>query len=381
MNSIKNILRGISWIGLFRVVFRVISFVKIAILARLLTPFDFGIFAVASLVLALLEKITETGINVFLIQENKELEEYVNTAWVVSIIRGLMISLLMFFFARIIANFFHIKEAIYLLRLISIVPLLRGFINPAIIKFQKNLQFNKEFYLRSTLVFADLIVCLAVVFITGSVIGLVYGLITSTIFEIVFSFIFIVPRPHLFFDKQQAKTIIFRGKWVNFYGLTDYLFENLDNMVVGRILGTSYLGFYNMAYKISYLPISEVAQVFSTVSFPSYVKMNDNKKQVKDYLIKISLSVLMLTVPAMLALFFWPKQLIGIFLGEKWLEITPVLKILAIFGVLKGYIYSCYSLFLAVKRQNYVSIISFSGLLGLVLTIIPFTVRMGLVGA
>jgi len=262
MNSIKNILRGISWIGLFRVVFRVISFVKIAILARLLTPFDFGIFAVASLVLALLEKITETGINVFLIQENKELEEYVNTAWVVSIIRGLMISLLMFFFARIIANFFHIKEAIYLLRLISIVPLLRGFINPAIIKFQKNLQFNKEFYLRSTLVFADLIVCLAVVFITGSVIGLVYGLITSTIFEIVFSFIFIVPRPHLFFDKQQAKTIIFRGKWVNFYGLTDYLFENLDNMVVGRILGTSYLGFYNMAYKISYLPISEVAQVF-----------------------------------------------------------------------------------------------------------------------
>ena len=73
----------------FRVTTRGIAFVRLSVLARLLDPHMFGLFGIAALVLAFLETITETGINVFLIQHEEPLEKYVDTAWVVSIIRVL----------------------------------------------------------------------------------------------------------------------------------------------------------------------------------------------------------------------------------------------------------------------------------------------------
>ena len=97
MGYFKDTLRGVSWMGGLRLSTRVIAFAKIAILARILTPAQFGLFGIALLVLALLENLTETGINIFLIQEKAKLEKYNDTVWLVSIIRGTLISLTIFF--------------------------------------------------------------------------------------------------------------------------------------------------------------------------------------------------------------------------------------------------------------------------------------------
>ena len=81
--------------GLLRGSVRFDGFIKLAILARILTPSEFGIFGIAALMLAFLEVMTETGINVFLVQEEGKLEEYISTSWLVSIIRGFLISILL----------------------------------------------------------------------------------------------------------------------------------------------------------------------------------------------------------------------------------------------------------------------------------------------
>ena len=95
MGYFQTALRGLSWMGALRVVTRSLALVKIAILARILVPAQFGIYGIATLVLGFLEMLTETGINIFLIQKNKKVDEYVNSAWVVSIVRGFLISFLM----------------------------------------------------------------------------------------------------------------------------------------------------------------------------------------------------------------------------------------------------------------------------------------------
>src|SRR3990167_7344642 len=87
--------KGISWIGILRASTRGITFVRLAILARILSPAQFGVFGIATLVLSLLEIITETGINVFLIQK-KDIKSYINSAWIVSIVRGFIIAIFLF---------------------------------------------------------------------------------------------------------------------------------------------------------------------------------------------------------------------------------------------------------------------------------------------
>src|SRR3989338_7346307 len=124
-----DVFKGISWMGLLRGSTRAITFVRLAILARILTPAQFGVFGIASLMLSFLEIITETGINIFLIQEKKDIREYLNSAWAVSIIRGFLIAFILLASAPFIANFFNSEESIHVIYLIALVPMIRAFIN------------------------------------------------------------------------------------------------------------------------------------------------------------------------------------------------------------------------------------------------------------
>ena len=143
MGYLKDTIKGFSWLLGFRGFSRLMTFLRTAILARILLPSQFGVYGVAVLVLAFLEIITETGINVFLVQLKKEIDEYLDTAWIISIFRGLIVSLLIIFTTPFIVSFFKVPDAQPLLYLVSLVAVIRGFINPSIVKFQKHLEFNK----------------------------------------------------------------------------------------------------------------------------------------------------------------------------------------------------------------------------------------------
>ena len=205
MGYLKDTIRGVSWMGALRASTRGLAFIKIAVLARVLLPEQFGLFGIASLALSFLEIVTETGINVFLIQEQSKLEKFLNTAWVVSIVRGVTISLILLLLAPSLSSFFRSPESLGLLYLISVVPVVRGFINPAIIIFRKDLQFNKEFWLRTALYFSDAIVSVLVAVVTRSPSALIWGLIVGSLVEVYFSHRYIAPRPIFAFDFIKLK--------------------------------------------------------------------------------------------------------------------------------------------------------------------------------
>ena len=142
----KDAVRGFSWIGSFRISSRMISFLRTILIARILSPAQFGVFGITAFVLSFAEIITETGINILLIQEKGNVKSYFNTAFVISVIRGFIISVLILISAPFIANFFNNEDLIPLLQLVSFVPFIRGFINPAVILFLKNLDYKREFY-------------------------------------------------------------------------------------------------------------------------------------------------------------------------------------------------------------------------------------------
>ncbi|MEK6883756.1 MAG: oligosaccharide flippase family protein, partial [Nanoarchaeota archaeon] len=168
MGYFKDTFRGISWMALLRGSTRGLAIVKTIVLARFLSPSQFGLYGIAILVLGLLEILTETGVNVVLIQEEGKTDEYISTAWVVSILRGIFVTLLILVLAPTISSFFSSPTALNLIRFSSLIPLVRGFINPSVVKFQKELKFNKEFWFRSSLFLVDTAFAISLGILTGS---------------------------------------------------------------------------------------------------------------------------------------------------------------------------------------------------------------------
>lgn len=381
MGYFGSTLCGVGWMGAFRASSRAVAFVRVAIVARILTPAEFGLFSIATLVLAFLEILTETGINVFLIQEEGELKNYLNTAWVVSIARGIAISLLLLLVAPYIASFFNSPNAAPLLYLAALVPLIRGFINPSEVIYQKELAFRKEFWFRFAIFSFDSLVAVLATLITKSAIGLIIGLVAGAILELILSFVIFSLRPVIAFEKEKLTHVINRGKWVTAGGVFEYLFYNLDNVVVGRILGSAALALYQNAYRISTLPISEITDVFGKVTFPTYSKISSEKDRLKRAFIKTNLLIALVAIPFGILVSIFAKEIVLVVLGEAWISAAGALRILAIFGAIKAITNHPYSLFLSLKKQEYLTVTTLVGIVGLGVTIVPFVKAWGIIGA
>jgi len=381
MGYFKDTLKGLSWMGFLRVIVRGVSFIRTANLARILMPAQFGVYGIAGLALVFLETVTETGINIFLIQEDEGIEKYLNTAWAVSIVRGLLICLFIILSAPFVSSFFHSPESLDILYLTSIVPFLRGFINPAITKFQKEIMFDREFSFKLPIYLFDASVSVVLSLITKNPSSLIYGLIAGALLEVALSFIYVKPWPKFVFDRVKTRRVISRGKWVTASGIFDYLFQNIDDFSVGRILNQYSLGIYQIAYKISSLPITEISDVATRVTFPVYRKIATDKERLWKAFIKSSLAISALVLPLGLLIFLFPKAIILVVLGDKWIEAVAVLRVLALYGVLRGIFYPMMSVFLAVGKQEYITVSTLAGILGLGITVVPFVNKYGILGA
>jgi O-antigen/teichoic acid export membrane protein len=280
-----------------------------------------------------------------------------------------------------IASFFNSPESKYIIFLIAVVPFIRGFINPAIVQFQKELEFNKEFWFRFTTFSANTVVAIVFGLLTKSASSLVWGLAGSAILEVLISFIFVSPRPKFALELGKARRVISRGKWITAAGLFEYLFSQGDDAVVGRLLDTGSLGLYSVAYKVSTLPVTEIGQVFNKVTFPVYTKILNDKKRLTRAFLKIFVSSSLFVVPFGLILFLFSKQVVLIMLGSQWVQADFIVKILALFGVSRALVKLSFPLFLAAKKQEYVTVVNLFSIVGLVLTIIPFIKNFGVQGA
>ena len=381
MGYFSQVLKGAGWMGGLRASTRVFSYIKVAILARLLTPRQFGLFGIASILLALLETVTETGINVFFLQGEGKIKDYLDTAWVVSILRGIAISLLIIISAPFVATFFNSPESLTLIYFTSLVSFIRGFINPAIISLRKELKFRKEFLIYLTVFSIDALAAIIYAFYTKTAASLVLGMSVSAVAEVVLSFVVIPERPAFRFNAAKAKKIVKRGKYVTIAQSTSLAYNQGDDIFVGRLLNTQALGLYQIAYKFSTLPLTEIAEVLHKVTFPVYVKIVGDLKRLKNAYFKVALSTFVLVFPVGILLYLFPENIILFFLGNQWLEAADLLRILALFGVMRALIFTSNSLFLSLKKQEYVALGNTLSFLGMAISAYPFITRFGLIGA
>lgn len=360
MGYLKTAAIGVGWVAGFRFSIKFFGFIRTAILARILAPAQFGLYGIATLVLGLLEMITETGINVVLVQhdDHKTFPQKINTAFVISLIRGAILGLLLASTSKLLAHFFHKPEAATILLAISIVPILRGFINPAIATLQKDLLFKKEFFIRLAITIIDAITAICLSFIYRTPLALVGGMIAGVLVEIICSYLFIPLKPKLKFKFADFKHITQHGKWITFAGILNYLAINGPQYVLGKFFDASILGLYNLGNNLSLLAVNEVNEAMNRVNFPLYIKIKDDRQRLIKAFFKHHLVTFLIITPISLITFMFAQPIVLIIAGNNWLEAVPFIRLLSIYSITINLGSAAYPLFLALKKQQYLALIT-----------------------
>lgn len=210
----QRVIKGGFWVLALRIVERIFSFSRLIILARILAPHDFGLMGIALLMMRTLETFTETGFQKALIQKKSNLEEYLNTAWTLLILRSLILVTVLMVMAPYAATFFNTPQAKPLIRIIGLVIILKGFTNIGVIYFQKELDFKKQCIYQFSGTLVDFAVSVSYAIIFRTVWALVFGLVAGELVRFLLSYIIHPYKPIFNLNLSKVKDLIDFGKWI-----------------------------------------------------------------------------------------------------------------------------------------------------------------------
>ena len=379
MSYTKKVMEGLGSQFAYRGVAAGLALLKLAVLARLLTPTQFGLFSLTTIALGLTEAVTETGINFTILQSKQPIKYFLDTAWVISIARGLLISAVMLMVGIFMTRYYQDNSLLPLVAVAALIPIIKGFINPSIVMMQKELRFISDSVYRSSLSLIETGAAIVLALLTHSVYALIGAMIVSAGCEVIISFIFFKDRPWFHYISARAKVIFANTKWLSLSAVLSYLQENADNLLIGKILGTTNLGFYDLSYRLSHKS-HELAKATLFSTLPVYIRVKNDRARLKRAFVKTMLSTMAVLILAAVPLLFFPQLVVLVF-GEQWLAALPITPILALAALLQSFSVLSYTLFLS--REEYASVTGhqFASTFLMILLIIVLSPLYGLTGA
>lgn len=328
-----RVLRGGAWLLGADLANRVIGLAKMVILARLLDAKDFGLMGMAVLVLSWFDTFSQTGFSTALIRKPGEVESYLGTFWTVQAIRGALLSLVLFASAPLVGSLFHSPGAVPIVRAISVVALFKGLANPAVIYLRRQLRMDREVIWRVGGNLAGFLVAVPVALRYRSVWALVTAALAANVAELALSYLVIAHRPKLELDWPKAREMMRFGKWIFWSNMASYLSLYADGWVVGRFLGGISLGYYQVAQQFGMTPLTGVWGNITAVALPAFSKLQDGPSLRSAYLRSVRFASIVLFPLGAVATAF-ADILVRLALGEKWMPVCPLLRLLTWVGVL-----------------------------------------------
>lgn len=369
------------WVFATKFSSRFLQILLLIILARLLTPRDFGLMGIALLTLGATQQFSKIGLDTALVQNRRDnIDHYLNTTWVLESTRGLLIFCTLFVTAPFIADFFGEPEATPLIRVIGIAPLLLGFRNPGVVYFKKDLDFHKEFVFRSIGGVTQFAVGVTYALLSPTVWALVIAFVAGDVAKSLVSYLLHGYRPWPAFDIAAAKELINYGKWITGSSIIYYIYSQGDDAFVGWYISATALGFYQYAYRIADIPSSEVSEVISSVSFPAFSKLQDDPKRLKEAILGATRITTFVSIPMSFGIVLIAPSFVPLVLGEDWTPMITVLQLLAIYGLLHSMTRNFGEVWKAIGRPDLITKLGFVRVICIALLIWPATAMWGIEG-
>lgn len=375
-----RVVKGVAWVFAGRMAGRGLQLVKLVVLARLLVPEDFGLFGIALLAMAAIETFTQTGFEAALIQRRDDVQAYLDTAWTVQVIRGFLLSGALWMAAPLVGWFFAEPRAVPILRVMCLSAALGGLANIGVVYFHKDLEFHKKFLWDTTTAAVSTIVAVILAFRLRSAWAFVWAHILGVVVRCGLSYVIHSYRPRLRLDVSQARELFRFGRWVLASAVLFLFITHGDDVVAGKLLGVAALGLYQLAYRLSELPVTEISGVVSRVTFPALSKVQDDRRAVGALFGRALQATGMAVAPLSLGMVVLAADGTRVLLGDRWLPMVPALQVLAVSALIQSISAPAGSLFKALGRPGLGVILNVVRLAVMAVLIVPLTMYYGLLG-
>ena len=306
-----------------------ISLLRFLILARLLTPADFGLLAIATVAVDLLIALTNVGLLPALIQLRDPQRRHYDAAWTVASIRGFAIGGLLFVGAGPIAGFFGEPAATPVLQLIALRPLISGLASPRMADLERELNFRALALMTAAATIVHTIVAVLLV-PTLEVYAVVVGMLASTALFTMLSYVVAPHRPRFQLDRASTDPILSFGRWVLATSIIGIVGEAGVRAVIFRQLGAEELGLYYVAVRFAFLPSGVVSEIVGSIAFPLHVRLRDALEKAAVAFSANLRALVAILLPAYVILIVLAPALTDEVLGPRWSGTAPVISLLAL---------------------------------------------------
>ena len=334
-NLVKATLHGTFWLYAATYSGKILVFISTVILARLLVQEDFGLAGYALIVISFLEVLGDLGIGAAVIYYRDD-PKVLNTAFLLNVATGLVLFGLTWLVAPIAAEFFKDPRIVPLTRFLGLTfPITAvGNIHSALLR--KNLTFKRKFIPDITKSFGKGVVSVVLALMGLGAWSLVIAQVFGTAVAVIALWWVSPWRPGWQFDRQMARPLLTFGvNIVAVNGLGTFI-NQVDYLVVGRVLGAAALGVYTLAFRIPELLVKEFCANAGQVIFPAYAKIREDKAALSQGFLITMRYMSLITVPVALGLAAVSQPLVLAFVTKKWAEAIPVLSAIAIYTLIRS---------------------------------------------
>lgn len=319
MSDIKQKTKiGMIWNTLEKIVLQVISFVLNIILARLLTPHDYGTIGMLTIFLTFSNVFIDSGFSRALVQKQNRTESDFSTVLIFNILMSCALYLILFFASPAIARFYKTPELLSLQRVFFLVIILNSLTVVQNAKFQIHIDFKKIAIINTVTTFLGGIIGIIAAYQGLGAWALVIQTLSKSLINLILFWILGKWLPKTGFSKQSFKQLFTFGSKLLLSGLLGTTVTNINNLVIGKVYTPSSLGLYTRAQQFPHLLTSTLTSVLNNATFPLMSSLQSNKDELVSVLKRLIKINSMFVFPAMTGLAMLSKPLILVLLGEKW---------------------------------------------------------------
>lgn len=319
----EKIARGYFW-GLAAKWFnRSVGLISLLILARLLTPDDFGVAALSTLVVVLFSTLAESGSEKYLLRMSVCSDTSMNSAWSLNVALKSMAATLILLTSPFIAEWLNEPRLMPVLWVSALLLPLRALANIGLILFEREMNFRPKSLLMMRAKLCAFPVSVGLAWFTGSYWALILGIVASDIVITVGSYFIHPYRPR--WSREQWHEQWQFSRWIMVMSSTGALRSRIDVLMMGRFLPAPDIGAYRMSQEIGWLPFSELIQPVTASLYAGFASLSEQKSALNQQLIRYLVLAYLLVIPAATGIFLIAEPLTALLLGEKWLPYADVL--------------------------------------------------------
>ncbi|MDO8184241.1 lipopolysaccharide biosynthesis protein [Conexibacter sp. JD483] len=342
-------LRGMAWAYGAYVGGRMLVLVQTAILARLLTPSDFGVVALALTFMVFLDAVKDLGLGqALIIGEEHEAEARAQTAFGWGVIIGLTLTLLTAAAGPLAASFFHEPELKAMLPVLGATFLVRSLGATHYALARKQLDYRVRTFSEITEVVVRGVVGIGLALGGAGAWSLAIGFLCGTVASTLTLWALVDFRPRAQLTRAHLKSMLAFGGMLTLVDMGAVLAYNLDYLFIGRVLGSASLGYYSIAFRMPELIVLNLASVAGDVLFPAYAAV-DKRRLREAYLVALRYTA-MLTLPIAAALIILARPVIHVLFGDQWDSSVDVMQVLTVYALCATLAIPCGTVFKVTNR-------------------------------